>query len=686
MNVHAPHDVAAGDTIEAIIARVRVLAQRRILWLSALGAAPAEGPFGGLEGELRAAVLGGDRPEAEAAFHAGNAEARRLGAAAEALERALLGEADAPLAHLAAVFALRPAECDLLMLTVAAAADPSLSEVFAFIGQGPARRHPTDALAGRLFGHGRGAIHHGASPLARWRLVHPVTVEPGEPPALAVDPVVLAFLEGRGDLDAGLVDVATVVTPEVPLPRWPVAALVDALSGALEAGRAATVTVTGPRLSGRRTFAAAVAERAGAPLIAIDAPRVPEDRWPDVVLLADRQALIFQCALAWCDGPRPDVLWPRPARLPLEFMIAEPPADAPPAPDRWQRRVALPRLTVAERAAAWAHAVPASAAWPAQERAAIAERYALEIGEILRIALQDPAGPAATRTACREAGRGRLGEVAKLLDCPFAREDLHVGGDLGRIIDEFLFEARERTRFWEDERARALFPRGTGLTALMCGPPGTGKTMAAQVIAAELGLDLFRIDVAATVDKYIGETAKNLSRIFARAGDMDAVLFFDEADALFSKRTDVKDSHDRYANADTNYLLQLVEDYPGVALLATNKRQNMDDAFLRRLRYLMYFSRPGAAERDAIWRQLVGALAGPERVAALGKEIKVLAQLVDVSGAEIKNAALAAAFIARQVGEPVGVPHLLRGLKREFSNQGRDLAVSAADIAREAAR
>ena len=181
--------------------------------------------------------------------------------------------------------------------------------------------------------------------------------------------------------------------------------------------------------------------------------------------------------------------------------------------------------------------------------------------------------------------------------------------------------------------------------------------------------------MASTVNKYIGETAKNLRRVCARAAEMNAVLLFDEADALFAKRTDVRDSHDRYANADTNYLLQLVEDYPGVALLATNKRQNLDEAFVRRVRYVLYFPRPEPPQRLAIWRQLTGELAGAAAAAALDGELERLAHAAPLTGAQIKNAVLAAVFIAQQAGRAPAVEDIHRGLERELSNQGRALTI-----------
>ena len=172
--------------------------------------------------------------------------------------------------------------------------------------------------------------------------------------------------------------------------------------------------------------------------------------------------------------------------------------------------------------------------------------------------------------------------------------------------------------------------------------------MAAQVVAAELEMDLFRIDLASVVSKYIGETAKHLRQIFARAARMNAVLLFDEADALFSKRTDVNDAHDRHANADTSYLLQLLEDYRGIVMLATNKKQNIDQAFIRRVRYVFDFPRPDVAERRRIWRQVIGELCGQATLQRLEETIDALGASVDLSGAQIKGAVLASIFAARR--------------------------------------
>ncbi|MEM9141221.1 MAG: ATP-binding protein, partial [Pseudomonadota bacterium] len=208
------------------------------------------------------------------------------------------------------------------------------------------------------------------------------------------------------------------------------------------------------------------------------------------------------------------------------------------------------------------------------------------------------------------------------------------------------------------------------LVTLFHGAPGTGKTMAAQVLAHELGLDLYRIDCSAVISKYIGETAKNMREIFARARAVDAVLFFDEADALFARRTEVKDSHDRHANTDTSYLLQLIEgDFDGVAILATNRMGDMDPAFLRRIRHVFEIPRPDAAARTRIW-QRAGAALSPKTSADLWP---LLGEVLEFTGAQIKTCLLTAHFAAQRRGGPLGPGDILYGAEREMAKEGRSM-------------
>ncbi len=202
--------------------------------------------------------------------------------------------------------------------------------------------------------------------------------------------------------------------------------------------------------------------------------------------------------------------------------------------------------------------------------------------------------------------------------------------------------------------------RGLGISVLFSGESGTGKTLAAEVLAHELRMNLYRIDLSAVVSKYIGETEKNLRRLFDAAENGGAILFFDEADALFGKRSEVKDSHDRYANIEINYLLQRMEAYRGLAILATNMKSALDTAFLRRLRFIVHFPFPGVPERKAMWQKVL-----PPEVPTAALDYDRLARL-NITGGHIHNIALNAAFLAASAGTPVTMPLILDAARAEF--------------------
>ncbi len=207
--------------------------------------------------------------------------------------------------------------------------------------------------------------------------------------------------------------------------------------------------------------------------------------------------------------------------------------------------------------------------------------------------------------------------------------------------------------------------RSRGLNVLFSGPSGTGKTMAAEIIAGELGLDMYKIDLSMVVSKYIGETEKNLNRIFKDAEDTNAVLFFDEADALFGKRSEVKDAHDRYANIEINYLLQKMEEHEGIVVLASNMQKNMDEAFIRRMNFIVEFPFPNDAYRLEIWKKIF------PKMAPLGKiDFESLSKL-QISGGNIKNITLTAAFLAAEDGGNVEMAHLVKAAKREYQKIGK---------------
>ena len=267
----------------------------------------------------------------------------------------------------------------------------------------------------------------------------------------------------------------------------------------------------------------------------------------------------------------------------------------------------------------------------------------------------------------RHASSSRLGELATRLEPSYTWNDLVLADrqlDVLRSISAYL---RHRDRVLSEWGYEATVSRAQGLKVLFAGESGTGKTMAAQVLGAELGLEMFRVDLAGTVSKYIGETEKNLERIFTAADGSNAILFFDEADALFGKRSEVSDSHDRYANLEVAYLLQRMEAYPGAVILATNFRRNIDDAFIRRLDFVIDFPFPEVSDRRRIWERVVPP------AAPIGEDVDLdfLAARFKLSGGAIRNCSLAAAFNAADEGTPIEMRHLVRAVAQEYAKQGR---------------
>ncbi len=269
--------------------------------------------------------------------------------------------------------------------------------------------------------------------------------------------------------------------------------------------------------------------------------------------------------------------------------------------------------------------------------------------------------------ACRIQSRPQLDDLAQRLKPVAVWQDLVLPEHQIETLREIAMHVRQRARVYETWGFVTKQDRGLGISVLFAGQSGTGKTMAAEVLAQELRLDIYRIDLSAAVSKYIGETEKNLRRIFDAAETSGAVLLFDEADALFGKRSEVKDSHDRYANIEVSYLLQRMESYRGLAILTTNQKEALDPAFLRRIRFVVNFPFPNAAQRAEIWRRIF-----PAAMPSKGLDVDKLARL-NIPGGNIRNIALHAAFLAAEADEPVRMTHLLRAARREYEKMERNL-------------
>ncbi|HEY1430169.1 MAG TPA: ATP-binding protein [Stellaceae bacterium] len=310
---------------------------------------------------------------------------------------------------------------------------------------------------------------------------------------------------------------------------------------------------------------------------------------------------------------------------------------------------------------------------------AICAQFNLSVASIRSIGAEAVAAPDADGAVaslwglCRMRLRARLDVLAQRIRSASTWEDLVLPEAEAATLRAIAAQLRRRVTVYDHWGFAAKSSRGLGISALFAGPSGTGKTMAAEVLANELHLDLYRIDLSSVVSKYIGETEKNLRRVFEAAEESGAILLFDEADALFGKRSEVKDSHDRYANIEVSYLLQRMEAYRGLAILTTNQRSALDPAFLRRLRFVVQFPFPDAPQRAAIWQRVF-----PPATPTQGLDHAKLAKL-RVAGGNIRNIALNAAFIAADAAEPVRMSHLLAAARSEYAKMERPLTAAESE-------
>lgn len=294
----------------------------------------------------------------------------------------------------------------------------------------------------------------------------------------------------------------------------------------------------------------------------------------------------------------------------------------------------------------------------------LAERYRLTVGEIAEVCKRNSSRPADIKKLMN----GILflnseSPICKLIHPMFRLEDLVAQNYVTETLKRIIRSAESLPRLMEHYGFAKLFPYGRGLGVLFYGASGTGKTMSAYILAAELGLDVMRVDLSRIEDKYIGETEKRISEVFQKAEENNCLLFFDEADSLFAKRTDVSDSHDRHANAQTAHLLQKMEEYCGIVVLATNLEGNIDPAFKRRLHFTLEFLKPDAAARAALWRKFI-----PEALPRENIDFDFLANAFDLTPAEIKWAALSAAVLAE--GSALSMQHIISALKFEYEKFG----------------
>ncbi len=434
--------------------------------------------------------------------------------------------------------------------------------------------------------------------------------------------------------------------------------------------------------SGVATAVAALAE-AGVAAVTLDLTRFAATADPYAAArLAVREALLRGAGLV--AGPvehlaeaHPDLIrWLTGAGVPLLF-VGQTTWDP-----QWSvinpLAVDAPMLTTTDRLGLWRRHLAAAGPEAAADvdPAALAGHLALGPTQIRRAVdaarttaqLRDGRiTPDDLRRGVRAQNAAGLERLARRIEPEVSWDDLVVTPNVRRALTDLAARARHRDRVLAEWRMRRGGGRGRGVTALFAGDSGTGKTLSAEVIAADLGLDLYTVNLATVVDKYIGETEKNLERIFAEAGGVNAVLFFDEADAIFGKRSDVKDAHDRYANIESAYLLQRLETFDGLAVLATNLRANIDDAFTRRLDTIIDFPEPTAELRRALW---VRCLAPPLPLAD-DLDLDFLAEGFELAGGNIRSASTTAAYLAAGAATPVTMRLVVTAVEQEYRKLGR---------------
>lgn len=455
-----------------------------------------------------------------------------------------------------------------------------------------------------------------------------------------------------------------------------IAARLDKLLDDAWRGIPAAVCLVGPEGSGKTYQIQQLSQRRGLPLLLIDCDGLPEGTELETLLCDLELELLLSpaavCMRGYTDQPRLRAVVGRLCGCTNFFCLtAREPLESTPFPAEIHAdTIVFPEKTRAARLELWQAVLKRegiSGEFSLREAAA---QYSLTVGQmeaVVRAIKREasPDGPALRREIARRLAQ-KTGRWAKLIEPVYTLNELVLPEAELEPLRMLCEQVRAQSTVLDDWGYARRFPYGAGLSALFYGPPGTGKTMAAHAVAHELGTGLLRVEVSAMLDKYIGETEKHIAELFAQARRAGAVLFFDEADALFARRSEVSDSTDRYANAQTACLLQAVEDYDGVALLATNLAANFDSAFKRRIRYMLHFGHPDRAARLQIWRGVF-----PPR-APLGRDIDFerLAERELTAGC-IKNIALTAAFLAARQGAAIGMEQLGTALALELRKEGR---------------
>jgi AAA+ superfamily predicted ATPase len=670
----APVEQVAAEP--AWLTEVRLRAGRRALWLRSLWAGsryPGEDAMAISHSEVdRAMASAGELAVAERRFYREDATAA---AVSEAIDRLLAAGPDTRWDHLLRTLGLSAPDASLLALALAAEAAPEMRRVYGYLSDeiGPVDASP--ALARVLWDWAPDLRIDAGSALLRWRLAWPR--DGGQDRCAAegrwiADPLLLAELTGDGlGARSGPVGHDVELTGEPVL--YPVA--FDEIVGFVGPLSASSgqrgqerieVELAGPPGSGKTVLAAQACQKLGRHLVSVDATVLAGHPDPVAVAVREaRQAQLHGTVLTWQHADQlPGAAAAAVDGLgDLTFLETGIAVAVPARAARVRLRCALPALDRDTRRRLWSALSGEPSPLPVTE-------WALLPGEVATAARVLPAGEGAVRSVLRRSILASAPDLLTPVPLPYTWADLVLAPHVAEHLRELEVRASLRGDVLDGWGLADLTVLGRGVSALFAGPSGCGKTMAAQVLARSLDLELYRVDLAGVVSKYIGETEKHLRTVFDACQRAPVLLLFDEADALFGKRTQVKDAHDRFANIEIDYLLQRMEQFDGLAVLATNRKADLDSAFLRRLRFVVDFVPPGAAERERLWRRaLAGRTDGSGAPIVDDLDWAAVGTELDLSAADIKSAALAAAFLARSQGTRVGLRHVLAAARRELEKR-----------------
>ncbi|MEO7094293.1 MAG: ATP-binding protein [Polyangiales bacterium] len=589
-----------------------------------------------------------------------------------------------PLGAIAAELGLSELATEILMVVAAPALWSEAARLYGILANDAGRPVIDEALVEQLLGadvsrHALAAELDTRAPLVRLGVIDIDARRPRPFSALTVDPVILARLRREEpDLGPGLAAHGSdrayqelALGPDV---------LPAAITGLAQAKLPARIALRGRPGSGRRTLLASLAAEGHRALGILDVAQLPrtEPELVTAVRLGLRRAQLaglFPCVvgietIAFADRTGREVIADVVRAHPGPLAVVLPPEEAAPfGADHVS--IDLPVLAEGERLAVWTRAL-ADASLEVADRDALAARYRIGPGMIHRAVAAVGAQGAGDATPAidryiRQARDARLGAYARRVDKLASWDQIVLPSDIEDSLRELVARVRFGRTVYETWGMAQTMATSRGLTALFSGPPGTGKTLVAGVIARELGLDLYQVDLSKVMSKWIGETERNLGAIFDAAEDGQVILLFDEADSLFAKRTEVRSSNDRYANLEVNYLLQRLDAFTGIAVLTTNASGSIDPAFKRRLSFRLSFPFPDEDTRELLWRAHLPPTLPIDGELALDR----LAHKYQLSGGYIRNACLRAAFLAAQDGAGLAQHHLERAVALEFAELGK---------------